>query len=259
MQKPIIILVVFVFFIALFIFSFNSLTGYFAAETSEKDIIYEEQSCYTIEALALPEIPNEIQINYISLLRPKFFGIIAAFPDVERAEWINNLDPDEFGYEFKKFYGNTDYDNLIILKPYLDKVDIIGYCPLYTPNHQMDEAQLSNRIDSLRDEYPDKEILIGPCIDLFDKIRGSVNKPDYLGFELLQNDIDNYLDGEYDDIINEIQQQRVDLNMYLAIGNSIDLEKVKKVLNKAIAKNLTIAYMIDGSKEMFNFLINTSC
>jgi hypothetical protein len=221
-------------------------------------LVIPDPGCYVFEGISLSEIPDENQMQSISIIKPRVFGIVEAFPNAERAEWINNLSYDELGYEFKRFYGNSRFDNLILLKPHLDKIDIIGYCPTILSDY-VEEEELSRRIDLLMEAYPGKEILIGPCIDLFDKVRSSASKPDYLGFELFERDFDNYLKGNYDYLISGIQHQRVDLDIYLPFSESSDLERLEGVLNKASYQNLSIGCMIDGSKRTFDFMIENRC
>lgn len=269
MNRTFVIFIIIFFLISLFLVSSRGLdiiTGRVTLGTSAttttietKEIIeYEEPDCYSVDGVSFSNIPNQTQLEYIAMIKPRVFGIITFFPDLERIGWINDLDPAQVGYEFKKFYGSTQFQNLIDLKSEFTNIDIIGYCPLigFEP---LEEATLSDRIDLLKTTYPDKEILIGPCIDLFDKVKGSVNKPDYLGFELLERDFDNYLYGNYDDIINEILSQRVDINAYIAIGKNTDLEKLKKVLNKVSSNNLDIGYMIDGDERILDFILEKQC
>ncbi len=221
-------------------------------------IKYDEPPCYSVGGISFSDIPDENQLQYISIIKPEVFGVITFYPDLERVRWINNLEPETLGYEFKKFYGSTQFQNLVDLKAELSNIDIVGYCPLLS-FEPLEEATLSERIDLLEDIYPDKEILIGPCIDLFDKVRTSVNKPDYLGFELLEKDFDDYLQGKYDDLINAVISQRVDIDAYISVGKETDLEKLKKVLNKVSSDNIDIGYMIDGDKRILDFILQRRC
>lgn len=217
-----------------------------------------EYDCYIFEAIVLNQIPDKKQLQYVSTIKPRVFGITTFYPNLEKINWLNELNTEELGYDFLKFYGTIDFSQLMLIKPHLTDIDIVGYCPLISFEN-ITKRELSSRIDLLKETYPDKEILIGPCIDLFDKVIGSENKPDHLGFELFEKDFDNYIGGKYDYLIKNVLSRRTDVGIYLTVDKSVDLDNLRTVLNKAYSRNLTIGYMFDGNQRVFDFIVENQC
>lgn len=213
--------------------------------------------CYPVHGIAISAMPDETIIDYISRLKPLIFGVTPSDESLrgKALKYMSEIDKSEYGFEFKSFYGSGDYDYLMNLDE--NNVEVIGYCP---NNEDMSMNEFSKRIQSLKEKYPDREILIGPCVDLFEKVDNAKVKPDHLGFEIFEYNFDAYLDGEYDKMIKNAQQYRTYISIFITPSKDIISKyKLKKVLNRALKQNLIIGYVLSGNEKLFDFILEHQC
>ncbi|MCP4676239.1 MAG: NAD(P)-binding protein [Deltaproteobacteria bacterium] len=224
-------------------------SGKSAANSARKLI---RPPCYDVDGIYLTRIPNSQTIKYISRIRPPVFGLVGG--GAKSVDWINSVDEDDFGYKFERLYGHKDFETIIGIDG--KNLDIIGYCPF---GEEVSTEQFATRIKALKEKFPGKKILIGPCIDLFERVIASREKPHVLGFELFEKDFNDYLHGKYDPLIEKILAERTDVYNFPTFGKRVNLSKLERVMERATLRKLKLGYTMYGTKRVLGFLERTQC
>ena len=123
----------------------------------------------------------------------------------------------------------------------------------------MTAEQFARRIAALKERFPGKRILIGPCVDLFPRVLASRARPHVLGFELFEKDFDDYLRGEYDELIARTLSGRTDVYNFPTFGDRVNLARLRKVMDRATLRGLKLGYTISGGRRVLDFLESTQC
>jgi predicted NAD/FAD-dependent oxidoreductase len=208
--------------------------------------------CYSVDGIYLTKIPTPEVVAHVSRIRPPVFGLVGG--GEESVAWINEVDEARFGYDFERLYGHKDFDTIIGIEA--KNLDVIGYCPY---GEEVSAEQFARRIAALKERFPGKRILIGPCVDLFPRVLESQARPHLLGFELFEKDFDGYLRGEYDELIARTLAGRTDVYNFPTFGDRVNLARLRRVMDRATLRGLKLGYTISGGKRVLDFLESTQC
>lgn len=244
-------LIIFVVFSTIYI-------GVFFLQKESTLKLSKPDSCKDVAGINLLNIPTKRDIAYTNKIQPAIFGLSGY---VEMLKWMESLDKQKtFTFEFESFFGAIEYQFLFDIRPLVKNIDIIGYCP---NAEYYDGKDFSNRIATLKAAYPEKKLLIGPCVELFDKVNNSAVKPTYLGFELFEKNFDAYLSGAYDHLIQETKQHRTDVFMFVTFEKNFFpdqmFKKLTKIVERATEQNLKLGYTFAGNKRLYEFILNHTC
>jgi hypothetical protein len=205
-----------------------------------------------VDGLYFTKIPTPQMIEYVSRIRPPMFGLVGG--GERSVAWINDVPRERFGYDFEKLYGHKDFEAIMDIDG--TDLDVIGYCPF---GEEVTVEQFGRRIAALKARFPKKKILIGPCVDLFERVIASKAKPHVLGFELFEKDFGDYLRGEYDELIARTLAGRTEVYNFPTFGDRVDLGRLRKVMDRATMSKLKLGYTISGGKRVLDFLESTQC
>jgi|GEM_PF-1208931 len=169
------------------------------------------ENCIFADGLSIRGIPTEKTMKHISKIKPKMFGLVGDRKDLD---WITNEDnTKKLGYKFERFFGSWSFDLLKNLtEKDLSNVDLLGYCPQFK---EISEDLWAERIDFLKETFKDTKLLIGPCVDLYGTINQKTNSADYRGFELKNEKISKYLQGDYDNYIENTLNHRDEMGIFI--------------------------------------------
>jgi hypothetical protein len=150
-------------------------------------------------------------MKHIKKIRPKMFGLVGAEKDLE---WIvNEKNTKDLDYHFERFFGSWSFDLLKNLeKEDLSNIDMLGYCPQF---NEISEELWAERIDFLKEKFKNAKILVGPCVDLYGTINQRTNSADYTGFEIKNEKIAKYLNGDYDSYIERTLKYRNEIGVFI--------------------------------------------
>ena len=187
--------------------------------------------CIYPDGLSLRGIPTEETIKKVKKIRPKMFGLVGAEKDLE---WIVDEENTKGLDEFERFFGSWSFDLLINLKKEdLNNIDMLGYCPQFK---QISDKVWAERIDKLKEKFKCTKLLVGPCFYLYGTINQRTNSADYSGFEVKNEKIAKYLNGDYDDYIEKTLKHRDEIGVFVTYYQKfINAEEFKTVTEKIMS------------------------
>ncbi|MFA6092710.1 MAG: hypothetical protein WCU88_13120 [Elusimicrobiota bacterium] len=211
--------------------------------------------CYPVDGLAFTHKPGRRETDAVILLKPPIFGVVY---DPGALRWLSRVDEQAvFGYDFLRFYGSPSVAHLERMASLLGPIDILGWCPGKT---NLSSEEFSRGIGKLKELFPGKKLLVGPCVGLFERVSGSTQAPEFLGFELRPSDMDGYLAGKYDAGIGKTLGRGTDAFAFVTISNGlVNLRKLEKVLRKSVQDGRKIGYTLDGNKRVLDFVLSHHC
>jgi len=213
--------------------------------------------CIFSDGLSIRGIPTEKTMKHVKKIKPKMFGLVGAENDLK---WIVNEDNTKhLDYHFERFFGSWSFDLLINLKKEdLSNIDMLGYCPQFK---QITDKVWAQRIDMLKEKFKDTKLLVGPCVDLYGTINQRTNSADYSGFEIKNEKIAKYLNGDYDSYIKRTLDNRDEVGVFLTYYQKfINVEEFVNVTEKIMSDGHLFGLTTDPDNYYaFDLLYHKSC
>lgn len=214
--------------------------------------------CLPVTGLVLDAKPDDAIVPFLQRLKPKSFGI---WGNAEALDWIQNLRVEELlGYRAGKFFGHRDFDFLVSLNPDdVKTIRVLGYNP-YPDKEAMPIEEFTQRIQVLKDRFPEKRFLIGSTVDLFRQLDKKAEHPGFLGLELLKKHQESFREGRFDTYIQETLEHRKSLVLFVTLKDPSDLDdRLKAVLERALEKSLKIGLSVENSRQMLEPITEMLC
>ncbi|MBP7432353.1 hypothetical protein KA996_02285 [bacterium] len=169
------------------------------------------KACIFPDGISIAGIPTDETMKHIKKIKPKMFGLVGAEKDLE---WIvNENNTEKLGYKFERFFGSWSFEFLKNLKSEdISNIDMLGYCPQF---NEISEELWAERIDFLKERFKNTKLLVGPCVDLYGTINQRTNSADYSGFEIKNEKIAKYLNGDYDGYIENTLKNRNEIGVFI--------------------------------------------
>jgi hypothetical protein len=169
------------------------------------------KTCIFPDGISIAGIPSDETMKHIKKIKPKMFGLVGDKPDLD---WITNeKNTEKLGYKFERFFGSWSFEFLKNLKNEdISNIDMLGYCPQF---NEISEELWAERIDFLKERFKNTKLLVGPCVDLYGTINQRTNSADYSGFEIKNEKIAKYLNGDYDGYIENTLKNRNEIGVFI--------------------------------------------
>jgi hypothetical protein len=169
------------------------------------------KACIFPDGISIAGIPTDETMKHIKKIKPKMFGLVGDKPDLD---WITNeKNTEKLGYKFERFFGSWSFEFLKNLENKdLSNIDMLGYCPQF---NEISEKLWAERIDFLKKRFKNTKLLVGPCVDLYGTINQRTNSADYSGFEIKNEKISKYLNGNYDGYIENTLKNRNEIGVFI--------------------------------------------
>lgn len=213
--------------------------------------------CIYPDGLSIRGVPTEKTMKHIKKIKPKMFGLVGAENDLK---WIVNEDNTRsLGYHFERFFGSWSFDLLINLKKEdLNNIDMLGYCPQFK---QISDKVWAQRIDMLKEKFKGTKLLVGPCVDLYGTINQQTNSADYSGFEVKNEKVAKYLNGDYDDYIEKTLKHRDEIGVFITYYQKfVNTEEFVTATEKIMSDGHLFGLTTDPDKYfVFDLMYQNSC
>ncbi|HSW59977.1 MAG TPA: hypothetical protein VLJ60_04220, partial [bacterium] len=169
------------------------------------------KTCIFPDGISIAGIPTDETMKHIKKIKPKMFGLVG---DKSALDWITDeKNTKKLGYNFERFFGSWSFEFLKNLKNEdISNIDMLGYCPQF---NEISEELWAERIDFLKERFKNTKLLVGPCVDLYGTINQKTNSADYSGFEIKNEKIGKYMNGDYDGYIENTLKNRNEIGVFI--------------------------------------------
>jgi len=213
--------------------------------------------CIYPDGLSIRGIPTKETMKHIKKIKPKMFGLVGNKKDLD---WIINEDnTKELGYKFERFFGSWSFDLLKNLtQEDLSNVDMLGYCPQFK---KISEDVWAQRINFLKEKFKNTKLLVGPCVDLYGTINQKTNSATFSGFEVKNEKIAKYINGDYDSYIEKTLDNRDEIGVFLTYYEKfINVEEFKAATQKIMSDGHLFGLTTDPDNYfVYDLLYQNSC
>lgn len=213
--------------------------------------------CIYPDGLSIRGIPTEKTIEHVKKIKPKMFGLVG---DKKDLDWIvEEKNTKDLDYHFERFFGSWSFDLLKDLEPQdLSNIDMLGYCPQFK---EISEKVWSERIDFLKEKFKDTKLLVGPCVDLYGTINQKTNSADFSGFEIKNEKIAKYINGDYDSYIEKTLDKGDEIGVFVTYYQKfINVEEFVNVTEKIMSDGHLFGLTTDPDNYfVYDLLYHNSC